>query len=71
MLKLYFAPSYEGRDSYWWTQRNEAGYCFEIRKRMDGRFNVIVVDVGILAIVDSFSKAETALHEAEKTYGRM
>lgn len=70
MLKLYFTPSYEGRDSYWWTQRNESGYCFEIRKRMDGGFNVIVVDVGIFAVVDNFHKAEMALKEAEKSYER-
>lgn len=64
-MKLYFLPSYEGRESYWWTQRNEAGYCFEIRKRTDGRFAVIIVDVGIYAVVDNFRAAEMALKEIE------
>jgi hypothetical protein len=34
-MKWYETFDYNTRKTYWWTQRNEKGICYEIRKEND------------------------------------
>ncbi len=52
---------YNTRKPYWWTQRNENGICFEIRKN-GAKFNLFVCDM----FLKQFDLLQEAMDIAEK-----
>ena len=55
-----------GGETFWWTQRDKAGNCFEIRfLRFKEKFRLYVDEMPVIRLFDSLPEAQAAVKEME------
>lgn len=61
-MKLYETYDCKTKKKYWWTQRDKNNNCFEIRKLDNGKFLLLINEIGTETF-DTLIEAEQKIKE--------